>query len=805
VRITTRITLCAVVGATVVPLAPAAAVAAAPIDCPTVRPAAEVAAGDLGTGYTVSRGTVPEPFDVEVVDVLQDGIAPGLPLIVVEVDSPELDRVGGIWAGMSGSPVYVDGELIGAVAYGFSAGPSKLGGVTPATAMLEVPNRPAPPPPLGGPAPEVRLPTELRTLATTEHGVTAAAARSMQPLELPVRLSGPVGTKFDQAAAAFERAHPGTTVVRGAGSGAVADVPTSVGAGGNLAVSLSYGDLSAIGVGTATTVCDGVVTGFGHPMMFAGATRMGMHAASAVRVVDDPTLTPFKLANASAPVGTIDQDRLAAVAGRLGPLPVTTAITSSITTTDDGRTVTGRTDLVFEDIVLDAVLMHGWANFDTKAFDDPFFAGTSDVAWTISGIRADGSPFALERSDRHADPGDLSTASLIDVAVSAQVIHDNPFEQVRITGVDYQATAGSPYRSDRIVGDQVTVSVDGGDLEAVGSGLEVGPGAELVVRVPLQRYRGATRSVDVPLTVPDDVAGFGSLSVIGGGGGEQDPFECLFLPEECVGPGDASGLDALIRSIEDAPRGDDLVVTLQLFEGFEEPVIALEDDGGSTVVSSVVPVGEVVTGAADLPVVVLPPFEPGLTCPEDAELPFVDVVPGSTHADNVTCAAALGIAEGVSLSPPRFAPERTVTRAQIASLLARLLDVTGVPLPDAGTRFTDLGGSVHAENVERLAAAGIVRGRTTTTYAPGQPVTRGQLASLLAGTLRYATGEELAPSGPSPFPDVAGVHADNVTVAWELGLVLGRTDGTFHPDGSTRRDQAATVLVRTLDVLAAGG
>jgi hypothetical protein len=802
VRMRTGLALCATIMATSVAVGPAAAQEAGPIDCPAVRGVGSLTSGTLGTGYTVSRGTEPEPFDVEVVDVLQDAIAPGVPMIVVEVDSPEIDRVGGIWAGMSGSPVYVEGELIGAVAYGFSLGPSKLGGVTPAAAMLEVPGRPTLPPPPG--ARSVPMPAEVRSLAVAEHGVSAAAARSMRPLEVPVRLSGPTGAKFDQVADAFEAAHPGTSVVRGAAAGSAAGAPTDIVAGGNLAVSLAYGDYSAVGVGTATTVCGDVVTGFGHPLLYDGATRLGMHGADAVRVVDDPTLTPYKLANATGPVGTIDQDRLAAVAGRLGALPLTTAITSSITNRDDGRTTAGRTDLVHPGSLLEAVLVHGWVNYDTRVLDDVYFAGTSLVSWTISGVRADGSPFSVTREDRHASAEDLSSESLFDVALAAHGIHDNPYEEVRVTSVDYAASAGSPFRVDRILAREVTASVDGGPAQR--GLLELQPGSEVVVRVPLQRHRGATRTVEMTLEVPADATGYGYLQVSGGSGGDEDPFECLWYPEYCEGPS-AQDLDGLLASIADGPRGDDLVAELVLFsEEFdgELPEGPVEfDDEPDPVVSTTLRLDEVVTGSAALEAAV--PGDDGLGwCDPDQELPFLDVDPASVHAANIACAGATGITEGVSFDPPLFAPGRVVTRAQAATFLSRTLEVAGYELPEVTRpRFTDVRGSVHADNVERLAEAGIVRGRTATTFAPNVPVTRAQTATLLVEALRWATGDPLE-GGGSMFPDVGGVHADNIGVASDLGLMLGDTEGLFRPNASTRRDQTATVLVRTLEVLTFG-
>src|SRR5262245_66372500 len=110
---------------------------AAPADpCPAAFPVADLVPGMVANGLTVEKGNTADPFTATVVGVIKDGIASGLDMIIVETDSPAITRTGGIWAGMSGSPVYAaDGRLIGAVAYSLSFGPSPIAGVTPAADM----------------------------------------------------------------------------------------------------------------------------------------------------------------------------------------------------------------------------------------------------------------------------------------------------------------------------------------------------------------------------------------------------------------------------------------------------------------------------------------------------------------------------------------------------------------------------------------------------------------------------------------------------------------------------------------------
>jgi hypothetical protein len=158
--------------------------------CPDAFPVADLTDGMPVTGLTVEKGTAAEPFTGAVVGVVDDGIATGVDMIVIETDSPAIERAGGIWAGMSGSPVYTeDGELIGAVAYGFSWAPSPIAGVTPAADMYKVLQRQGTP----GfePKSEVELPADIRDkLVKSSAATRAQATAGMRRLPLPMSVSG---------------------------------------------------------------------------------------------------------------------------------------------------------------------------------------------------------------------------------------------------------------------------------------------------------------------------------------------------------------------------------------------------------------------------------------------------------------------------------------------------------------------------------------------------------------------------------------------------------------------------------------
>ncbi|MFA9432424.1 M15 family metallopeptidase [Egicoccus sp. AB-alg2] len=175
---------------------------------------------------------------------------------------------------------------------------------------------------------------------------------------------------------------------------------------------------------------------------------------------------------------------------------------------------------------------------------------------------------------------------------------------------------------------------------------------------------------------------------------------------------------------------------------------------------------------------------------------FLDIV--GAHEDGIRCLAWYGLANGRSAD--RFAPRGRTTRGQFASLLLRKLEEAAVPVPALGARaFDDTRGVTHGDAMERLHAAGLLRGTAPRTASPGQRLTRGQLATLIVAAVEYAEGRPL-PTGPDAFRDDDGhFHEANIDRAAAAGLVVGRTATRYEPGNALRRDQTATVLTRTLD------
>lgn len=183
------------------------------------------------------------------------------------------------------------------------------------------------------------------------------------------------------------------------------------------------------------------------------------------------------------------------------------------------------------------------------------------------------------------------------------------------------------------------------------------------------------------------------------------------------------------------------------------------------------------------------------------ERTFADV--SGTHRPGVDCVAWWGITVGKS--DGIFGPAQTVTRAQLATFVARLAATAGAPLSPAGAdHFDDDAGSVHSDSIDRVATAGIMSG-TERTFAPDASVTRGQMATVVARTYRHVTGSELASGGDAFADDDGGVHELAIDRLASAALAVGTVDGRFHPATPVSREQMATFLARLLDLLVEDG
>jgi hypothetical protein len=524
-------------------------------DCAVPFPVSEVAKGQEVHGLTVTSGTEPEEFTGSVIGVLEDGIGPDIDMIMVRLSSDELNRVGGIWQGMSGSPVYAaDGSLIGAVAYGMSWGPSKVAGVTPFASMDDY--LAAPPSTVS----EVPVTARAARVIAQESSVTATqAAEGFSQLQMPLGVSGVSGQRLARAEKpGLRKQHKwleastykmGAAAAAGEGPGA-----DTIEAGGNLAASMSYGDVTAAGVGTATSVCEGRVVGFGHPMAYTGdGSTLSLHPADALYIQEESLGAPFKLANLGAPVGTITDDHRTGITGFFGALPATTEVTSAVDYA--GRSRTGSTRVSVQNFLPDTAFYQNLLNHD--AVIDGATEGSELQTWSITGNR-NGTPFEFGSQNRYADDDDITWASAWQVADLAWMIGRIP--GVTITDIDVASD---------VTRDSSTFELTRIEQRRGGSWTRVGGKSSPVIAKAGRALRmravlsdGTTTKV-VPFGANIPAKSLGSMGrLYVSGGGNNDGF--YFEDEEFFYYETPDSLASVQKLLATQVRNDQLSITLAL-------------------------------------------------------------------------------------------------------------------------------------------------------------------------------------------------------------------------------------------------
>lgn len=291
--------------------------AAQPHNAPLIK-LEDLQPGMKGEVWTVFKGNNPEPFGVQVTGVLRNALGPGKSMILCELTDGRVQSMGAV-AGMSGSPLYIDGKLAGVLAYQIQRFETvRYAGFTPINDMLEISAlpegrdsfSPTPIPIKGG--------ANARSNHSLSSGITplspAFSAGGLSP-----EVSALLGNQFQPLGLAIN-ALGGSD---GGDSGSEVAAPDSLPSlqpGGVVAVALAVGDITIAGTGTVSHVDGNRILAFGHPMMSLGATELPMASAEVVTILPSQ-LNSIKVSNTGKIIGAFSQDRLSGIYGEIGRQP----------------------------------------------------------------------------------------------------------------------------------------------------------------------------------------------------------------------------------------------------------------------------------------------------------------------------------------------------------------------------------------------------------------------------------------------------------------------------------------------------
>jgi hypothetical protein len=274
----------------------------------TIFPLRDVRAGQHAVGKTVFQGNKIEEFQVEILGVLAN-IGPRQSIILARLSGGPLAETG-VMQGMSGSPVYIDGRLVGAVALAFNFSKEPIAGIRPIEEMLAV-----------GDAPAKQLatqPAQVRAASSAASNVDSFASKLID-IATPVSFSGFTSGTLDQFAPQLKKLglEPRQGVSSGGSLPSKLGAPASLRPGDMIAVELLSGDMSIGAEGTVTAVDGKAIYAFGHQFMSVGNTELPFARAEVLTLL--PNLSSsFKISSPLEWMGSITEDRSTSIYGELG-------------------------------------------------------------------------------------------------------------------------------------------------------------------------------------------------------------------------------------------------------------------------------------------------------------------------------------------------------------------------------------------------------------------------------------------------------------------------------------------------------
>jgi len=523
----------------------------------------QVRPGLHGIGKTVFEGDKVEEFGVEILGVLPGRPGPKQSVIIARLMGPRMERTR-IFAGMSGSPVYIDGRLLGAIAYAFPFATEPIAGITPIWDMLESlqGNAPSPPSPSSGMA---RMNAALFENAG-DGGLWSRLLRSLPsfeeiPIEPDTRMPASLRPFFGQqlvpiatplsivgiSPEAIERFSPelqklGFFPVVGISAGAAITPLAPVTAetltpGKSVSVQLMRGDLSIEAIGTVTLREDKKVYAFGHRLFNLGGVEMPLSEASTIAIVPS-VMNSFKLGVTEKLVGTLRQDRSAGVLGVLGEPPRMIPLTIQ-QKKSRGGTNTYRVEMINNSVL--TPLLVNLAVFSVLTGSERSFG---DMTVRVRGvIKVRGHEDVLV-DGRFSATNEAPVQAALSVALPVSHLLNSGFE-VTLEGIRLEIETLEQRRVGML--DRVWVNRT-----------EVKRGETIEVQIYARAEDGREVVERVPIEIPAD-APLGKLSIVVGDGNAIQAYDGR---SAAASLGSVHSLAQLIRTLNRLRKSDRLYVKL---------------------------------------------------------------------------------------------------------------------------------------------------------------------------------------------------------------------------------------------------
>jgi len=452
----------------------AAACPATPPKHTAFFPYAEVRRGLRGVACTVFEGVNPEPMEVEILGVMKNARGPGQDMILGRLHGAKPEFTG-VVAGMSGSPVYIDGKLLGALSFRigqFSKEP--ICGITPIQDMLAVRDS------------QTAASSASTPIAPSDANSDTAPGRQVTPIDTPLVFGGFSQQALDLFGDRFRAL--GLTPVTGlGGSDPAASQPEPIVPGSAVSAILVRGDLSMAGTCTVTYVDAKNLLACGHPITQFGHLSLPMTKATVLATLPSP-LNAFKIIETTQTIGAFTEDRNAAILGRFGDrarmIPVTVAVTTGTGSADTAH------ETHFEvadnkDLTPQLVLISVYQSIQETN------AAAAEMSYRLSGeLMVEG--HGKVKLDGIMAPNELNPAS-----VNTALYINDRFGRIYANAEEQPVVAGMRLSLQAMPGSR-SAALE----EARLSRSEARPGETIEVEATLRPYRAAPVTIRIPVTIP---------------------------------------------------------------------------------------------------------------------------------------------------------------------------------------------------------------------------------------------------------------------------------------------------------------
>ena len=472
---------------------------------PEIFPFDQVKSGMRGKAYTVVDGTGKiEQFDVQIVGVTNDGKG-SKRMIMAEASGDVMNRTGGVLQGMSGSPVYIDGKLVGALAATLKEMSPYTFFITPIENMLELWSLPDPKAEVNRfkieqpkdenstdkPAEEsadkpVEETSDKPVDETADNSVDKVVDENETQELGALYLDG-----FDSAGREFLRRElnslglqtldaPAASAERGVRLDATLEPGSALG------VAIVYGDFSLGSTGTVTAVDGKRILAFGHPFTHAGNVNFFMTDASVIGSVSGVNGNGIKLAGIGHIIGRVNQDREAGVAGILGTFPAVVPITVTVHDVALDKQETFNATIAYNENLVPK-LGASIAYTALSKMADSLSESTVDIEFNIKTDAISGGE--IERKNVFYNPSDVGQVAVVELMQALNLICSNTSKESSIFGVDVNIS----FETERRTASIISIKPEKKSVK---------PGETVNLTVELQPYRKPVEKVVVPYTVP---------------------------------------------------------------------------------------------------------------------------------------------------------------------------------------------------------------------------------------------------------------------------------------------------------------